>query len=476
MEEKSAQTREQKAEVLRALVAENAGAFVELYLDLEEKLIEVLAEVKELREQMNKNSGNSSKPPSSDGYGKPAPKSLRERSGKKPGGQPGHEGKTLMPVEVPDHVIEYKLERCPVSGRALSDRDIVGQISRQVFELPAPRLEVTEHRVFVYRSVGQTVQAEFPAGVSAPVQYGRAFQSFLVYLHEYQLVSQERVSQFCEDLYGYPVSEGTLSRAREQCFAELAGFEAVVKERLGQSEVLHSDESGLRVEGKLHWVHVAGTDKDTHFHIDPKRGREGMERAGILESFAGTLVHDCLSGYFTWEKCRHGLCNSHLLRELRSSEEAGQRWASQMSELLTTAWQDPKRSSLKGWRRKYQNILRSGYAENPFSGQERTRKRRGRKAKPKVINLLDRLRLHRDSVLRFLSDPAVPFTNNQAEQDIRMVKIKQKISGTFRSFRGAQIFCRIRSYISCARKRHVSVFGALRNAFLQRPDFCSANT
>ena len=462
--------------MLHVLVRDNPGAFVELYLDLEERLIEVIAEVKELREQLNKNSRNSSKPPSSDGYGKPAPKSLREKSGKKPGGQPGHEGRTLKPVEHPDEIIEYKLERCPVSGRLLSDGDIIGEIRRQVFELPAPRLAVTEHRVFVYRSGGQTVQAEFPAGVSAPVQYGRAFQSFLVYLHEYQLVSQERVSQFCEDLYGYAVSEGTLAKAREQCFAELAEFETAVKKRLGQSAVLHSDESGVRDEGKLHWVHVAASEQDTHFHIDPKRGREGMERAGILESYAGTLVHDCLSGYFALEKCRHGLCNSHLLRELRASEETGQRWSVQMSELLITAWQDPQRRSVRGWQRKYQNILRNGYAENPFSSPQTTRKRRGRKAKPKVINLLDRLSLHRQSVLRFLSDPAVPFTNNQAEQDIRMVKIKQKISGTFRSFRGAQIFCRIRSYLSCARKRRVSAFEALRNAFLQKPDFCSANS
>lgn len=479
VEEKSLQTpqtREQRAGVLRALIAENPEAFIDLYLDLEERLVELVAEVKELREQLNKNSRNSSKPPSSDGYGKPAPKSLRTRSGKKSGGQPGHEGKTLMRVEVADHVIEHKLERCPVSGRVLRDRDIVGDIRRQVFELPEPRLEVTEHRVFIYRSAGQTVQAEFPPGVLAPVQYGPRFQSFLVYLHEHQFVSQERVSQFCEDLYGYAVSEGTLARARKQCFSQLETFETAVKERLSQSEVLHSDESGLRVEGKLNWVHVAGTDKDTHFHIDPKRGREGMERAGILKSFTGTLVHDCLSGYFTWDQCQHGLCNSHLLRELRSFEEAGQQWAAQMSELLTTAWQHPERSSLRGWRRKYQNILHCGYTENPFVGWEHTRKRRGRKAKPKVINLLDRLCVHRDSVLRFLSDPAVPFTNNQAEQDIRMVKIKQKISGTFRSLNGAQIYCRIRSYISCARKRDVSVFKALQNAFLKIPDFSLANT
>lgn len=267
-------------------------------LDLEEMVLMLAGEVKELREQLKKNSNNSSKPPSSDGFGKPAPKSMRERSGKKSGGQDGHRGKTLMQVEHPDHIIEYKLERCPVSGRALCDEDIIGTIKRQVFELPEPRLEVTEHCAYLYQIEGEVVHAEFPAEVTAPVQYGRRFKSLLVYLHEYQLVPHERLSQFCEDLYGYRVSEGTLANARQQCFGELEIFENVLKERLRESPVLHGDESGLRVEGKLHWVHSASTNLDTHYHIDSKRGLHGMQAAGILEFFGGTLVHDCWSPYF----------------------------------------------------------------------------------------------------------------------------------------------------------------------------------
>lgn len=380
-----------------------------------------------------------------------------------------------MQVEHPDHVIEYKLERCPVSGSALGQQDIIGVIKRQVFELPEPRLEVTEHRAYQYRIDGKVVHAEFPPEVTAPVQYGRAFKSFLVYLHEYQLVPHERLSQLCEDLYGYQISEGTLANARKQCFAELEGFESILKERLSKSAVLHSDESGLRVEGELHWVHSASTELDTHYHIDPKRGRHGMQEAGILESFRGTLVHDCWSAYFSWEECLHALCNAHLLRELRFFEEDGQFWAPRMASLLKEAHRDPGSRTTKNWFRQYQLIIKSGYAENPTDPTILHRKRRGRAAKPKVINLLDRFSLHRKAILRFLIEPLVPFTNNRAEQDIRMVKVKQKISGTFRSINGARMFCRIRSYISCARKRQRSVFLSLRNAFFQIPDFCSNN-
>ena len=476
MEKRSCKTRAEKAEELRGLIRTDPERFVERFLDLEEMVLMLAGEVKELREQLKKNSNNSSKPPSSDGFGKPAPKSMRERSGKKSGGQDGHRGKTLMQVEHPDHIIEYKLERCPVSGRALCDEDIIGTIKRQVFELPEPRLEVTEHCAYLYQIEGEVVHAEFPAEVTAPAQYGRRFKSLLVYLHEYQLVPHERLSQFCEDLYGYRVSEGTLANARQQCFGELEIFENVLKERLRESPVLHGDESGLRVEGKLHWVHSASTNLDTHYHIDSKRGLHGMQAAGILEFFGGTLVHDCWSPYFSWEECLHALCNAHLLRELRFFEETGQSWAPQMSNLLKSAHRDPNSRTIKNWFRQYQKILKSGYAENPFEPTIRRQKRRGREAKPKVNNLLDRMKLHREAVLRFLIDPSVPFTNNQAEQDIRMVKVKQKISGTFRSMQGAKMFCRIRSYISCARKRQHSVFQSLQNAFSQNPDFCSNNT
>ena len=476
MEQKTGNTRAERAEELHVLIKANGAEFVERLLDLEELVMGLRAEVRELRDQLNKHSGNSSKPPSSDGYGKPAPKSLRMPSGKPRGGQPGHAGKTLLQVEAPDHVVEHKLARCPVSGRALGEQDIIGVIKRQVFELPEPRLEVTEHRAYLYRVGDRIVRAEFPSGVVAPVQYGRAFKSFLVYLHEYQLVPHERLSRLCQDLYGYQISEGTLAKAREQCFGELEHFESRLKERLRKSAVLHSDESGLRVEGKLHWVHSAGTELDTHYHLDARRGRPGMERAGILEFFRGTLVHDCWAPYFSWRECLPALCNAHLLRELRFFEETGQSWAAQMATLLTNAHRDPGRRTLKGWRCKSQKTLARGYAENPTAPTRLPRQRRGRAAKPKVVNLLDRFKAHREAILRFLADPAVPFTNNRAEQDIRMVKVKQKISGTFRSAEGAKMFCRIRSYISCALKRNRSVFQSLRNAFFQNPDFCSDNT
>lgn len=469
-------TRAEKAKQLRGMIAKEPEKFVERFLDMEEMILTLDHEVKKLRDQLRKDSNNSSKPPSSDGYEKPAPKSMRKRSGKKSGGQNGHEGRTLKQVEHPDHVVEHKLDCCPISGRTLGPDDIVGVIKRQVFELPEPRLEVTEHRAYQYRVNGKIIHAAFPTEVSAPVQYGKNFKTMLIYMHEHQMVPHERLSQLCEDLYGYSISEGTLANARQQCFSALEGFESALKERLSGSAVLHSDESGLRVEGKLHWVHSASTELDTHYHVDPKRGRRGIEEAGILESFRGTLVHDCWSAYFSWEKCRHALCNAHLLRELRFFEESGQSWAPKMANLLKNAHRSAESRSLEDWFQQYELILQSGYAENPIEQNIRQRKRRGRVAKPKVINLLDRLSQHREAILRFLSDPSVPFTNNRAEQDIRMVKVRQKISGTFRSIHGARMFCRIRSYISCARKRQRSVFQSLRNTFFQTPDFCSNST
>ncbi len=468
------QSREERAQELQELIKQEPGVFVERFLEMEARLSELMGQVKELLEevaQLKKNSGNSSKPPSSDGYEKPAPKSMRERSGRKSGGQVGHEGKRLKPVEEPDEVIEYRQERCPRSGRALREEDIIRCIKRQVFELPEPRLEVTEHRVYVYLSEGKEVRAEFPKEVSAHVQYGPRFKSFLVYLHEYQLVPHERVSKFCEDLFGYAVSEGTLANARKECFEKLEGFESHLKEKLRQSSVLHGDESGLRVEGKLHWVHSASTELDTYYHIDSKRGVPGMQRAGILEAFRGTLVHDCWSSYFSWEQCTHSLCNAHLLRELRFFEEVGESWAPKMATRLKEAHRNPGSRTIDDWFHHYQKILECGYAENPWEVKKSPKKQRGRPAKPKVINLLDRLALHREPILRFLTNPSVPFTNNQAEQDIRMVKVKQKISGTFRSILGAQIFCRIRSFISCSLKRRSSVFSSLANVFSHSPAF-----
>ncbi len=434
-----------------------------MFLDLLERAEVLEDRVKDLETQLSKNSRNSSKPPSSDGYQKPSPKSLRPVSGKKPGGQPGHEGRTLEKVECPDHVIEHKLERCPESGIKLSDRDIVGSVSRQVFELPQPRLEVTEHRVYQYRvpGSGRIVQGQFPADVRAPVQYGPRFKSWLVYLGDFQLLPTARIGQMCSDLFGYTVSESTTASARRSCH-----------EHLGKAQVLHCDESGLRVKGQLHWMHVAGTVQDTFYHVHPKRGAQVMLAGGILENFGGVMVHDFWKSYFAFTQAQHALCNAHLLRELQAFIDLDQSWAAAMKTLLLAAHRDGGSNSLRGWENRYNRILGQGYERTQQRRRHRKKGQRGRLAQPKAVNLLDRFRDYRQDILRFLENPLVPFTNNLAEQDIRMIKVQQKISGTFRSAHGAQLFARIRSYISTALKRQANVFDSLHNAMIGLPDFC----
>ncbi len=474
MEGLRALNRQERREVCLELVRKDPEGFVEMFLDLLER-VEVLEDrVKELETQLSKNSRNSSKPPSSDGYQKPAPRSLRRASGKKPGGQPGRAGSTLEKVAHPDHLVEHKLECCPHSGVWLGEGDIVGSVSRQIFELPQPRLEVTEHRVYQYRvpGTGRIVQAEFPAGVTAAVQYGSRFKSWLVYLGDFQLLPTARIGQMCADLFGYTVSEATIGSARSTCFANLDHFEHQSKERLASSELLHSDESGMRVNGKLHWFHVASNDQDTSYHVHPKRGTEAMTEAGILPHFGGAMVHDFWKSYFRFEGVRHALCNSHLLRELQALIETGQSWARDMKAMLLAAHRDGGVHKLESWHRRYQRILKRGYRENQRRRGHRKRGQRGRLAQPAAINLLDRFRDYRADILRFLAEPLVPFTNNQAEQDIRMIKVQQKISGGFRTLQGARSFARIRSYISTARKRQASVLDALHHALLGQPDFC----
>lgn len=460
--------------ICKQIAERDLDHFVEMFVDLLERMEVLEDRVKDLESQLSKNSRNSSKPPSSDGYQKPAPQSLRQASGKKPGGQFGREGKTLARVECPDHVIEHKLECCPESGAQLGDRNIVGHVSRQVFELPRPRLEVTEHRVYQYRvpGTGRIVQGDFPAGVTAPVQYGARFKSWLVYLADFQLLPTARIGQLCADLFGYRVSEATMAAARRSCYEHLEVFETRVQKRLNQARVLHCDESGLRVKGKLHWMHVAGTAQDTFYHVHPMRGTEAMRAGGILGRFGGVMVHDFWKSYFNFSNAQHALCNAHLLRELQAFIDLDQSWASAMKRLLLAAHRDADATTLRGWKKRYHRILSQGYAQTARRRGHRKKGQRGRLAQPKAINLLDRFRDYRQDILRFLENPLVPFTNNQAEQDIRMIKVRQKISGSFRTFQGAHTFARIRSYLSTAIKRQASAFDSLHLAILGQPAFC----
>jgi transposase len=448
---------------------------------------ELAKRVEELEHRFEQNSGNSSKPPSSDGYTKPSPKSQRKKTGRKSGGQKGHPGSTLAPVAKPDVIVVHPLKLCPCGcGANLKNQPLLRHDSRQVFDLPPQKLEVTEHQVEVKLcpNTRREVSASFPSEVKARTQYGQRFNAMLVYLRSQQFIPSERTAQMVMDLLGCRVSEGTIQTALRIAFHNLEGFEAKVKDLITQAPIAHADESGLRVAKKLHWLHVASTKTLTWYGVHAKRGGEAIRFFGVLPRFTGRLIHDCFSPYFELT-CDHGLCNGHLLRELVFIHEVlHQKWAKSMLGLLdrmhrsvtARAEREGPFSSLQraAWTRKYRACLRRGFAQNSTPHKNEGPKRRGRPKHTKAQNLLFRLQVHEAFVLAFLHDSSVPFTNNQGEQDIRMMKVQQKVSGCFRTIQGAQTFARIRSYLSTVRKNQRDVFSEMVHLFQGQPFIPSA--
>jgi transposase len=461
-------------EELLPLARSQPEALVEIILVLQERLAQLEQRVKQLEAQLARNSQNSNRPPSSDGLSKPNPKSLRTPSGRKPGGRPGHPGQTLQRIKNPDHILIHELAVCPqCGGGALSREPVLDYESRQIFDLPPRSLEVTEHRAQIKccPHCAAQVRAEFPVGVSAPVQYGPRFQSLMVYLNQQQLLPYDRLAQLCEDLFGQPLSAGTLVAVNERAFAQLEPFAQALVSQMPQAPVVHLDESGLRVAGALHWLHVASTAQLTFYGVHPKRGTEAMDALGIIGACRQWVVHDHWKPYFSYQECLHALCNQHLLRELKFLwEEQQEVWARQLSDLLLALHRRRQKHGGLGERQfkralqDYRAVVRRGRHRHPRrpSGQ-------GRCAQSKAANLLDRLEDFEGSILAFLWDEQVPFTNNQGEQDIRMVKVRQKISGCFRTLHGAQMFCRIRSYLSTCRKQGRNLWEAIQMAVLGRP-------
>jgi transposase len=471
-------------EELLPIARSNPEALVDIILALQEQVRILELRVEALEAQLAKNSGNSSKPPSSDGLSKPDPKSLRKKSGREPGGQSGHPGSTLPAEGQPDLIVVHPLALCPCGcGADIAGQPLVRHDKRQVFELPPQKLLVIEHQVEVKLcpNTGREVSAFFPGGVSAPVQYGPRFNAWLVYLRGQQLIPLERISQMSADLFGRPISQATIQSAVAAVYRGLAGFEAKVAELLIQAPIAHADETGLRVAGKLHWLHVVSSRTLTWYGVHRKRGSDALKHFALLTRFAGRLIHDCWQAYLDLD-CAHGLCNAHLLRELTFLHEVlHQKWARRMADLLARmnrslcARRDragPARQHA-AWTIKFRAILREGFAENPPE-QSSMPKRRGRPKRSKAQNLLLRLQKHEGSVLAFLNDPSVPFTNNQAEQDVRMMKVQQKISGAFRTLSGAQTFARIRAYLSTTRKHQRNVFEAIVAALADQPFMPSA--
>lgn len=435
------------------------------------------ARVQELESQISKNSSNSGKPPSSDGLKKPQKtKSQREKSGKKPGAQNGRTGKTLEQVSQADHVFVHSPETCDSCEQPLGKVEGTCVEKRQVFDLPEPKVEVTEHRreVKTCPCCGKISKGSFPETVIAHTQYGSRIQALSAYFSHQHFLPFDRLSQMFSDVFGIEISPGTLANIDRRLYEKLDSFEKTLKAYLIASQVLHFDESGIRCEKKLHWIHVASSQAATFIGIHPKRGKDAIEAFSILPEFQGIAVHDHWRPYFSYQQVRHGLCNAHHLRELTFIHENEKEvWAKEMKDFLLKCKREREEDILSGARREvlieeYGGIVLRGliYHSNlaplPQCKRGKIKQRPGK-------NLLDRLADHYEAVLRFVLDPLAPFSNNQAEQDVRMVKLKQKISGCFRKSRGGKIFCRIRSYISTARKQGWKIWDSLAKAIQGHP-------
>lgn len=466
---------EEIREQLRQLDKEQ---LIDIILELREVIQKQEARIQAFEDQIAKNSRNSGKPPSSDGL-KKKPRSLREKGRRQSGGQKGHKGKTLEMVSEPDHVVHHTLIACPNCQTNLSDVSVDHLEKRQVFDVPEVRIEVTEHQgeVKVCPCCKQQIKADFPRHVGRAVQYGERIQAQATYLTMYQLLPLKRTCELFRDFYGHAPSEAIILGAIEQVHEQVQPMLEAIYTQLLEADLLHHDETGMRVEGKLWWLHVSSTEQLTYYAVHPKRGQKAMSTIGILPRFKGVSLHDAWQSYFQFEDCTHALCNAHHLRELRFIEEQYQQtWASEMAQLLLDAKQEVANcvadhlgsDRIHEYHQRYEQLLQQGFKANPAPDTPPPKKR-GRKKQSAPKNLLDRLHKYQQATLAFISDFRIPFDNNLAERDVRMMKVKQKISGTFRTQHGAEMFCDIRSYISTLRKQGQQVILALYQALIGQP-------
>jgi transposase len=464
---------ELEAETAR-LRAENAA--------LRTQIEELAAQLEAVQARLAKDRHNSSKPPSSDPLGRKRPRSQRRRSGKKPGGQVGHQGETLHLVTTPDEVVEHRPAVCAGCQTPLDETArVVLYERRQVRDLPPVRLLVREQRALHVRCprCEQVSVGPFPPEASSRAQYGPRLRALAVYLLEQQLLPYARVRELFADFLAAPVSVGTLTRWVQQGTETLRPVEEAIKAALGSAPVPHSDETGVRRAGRLAWAHVACTSRLTHYAIHAKRGSEATDAIGILPGYRGVSVHDGWKPYQRYTRCRHALCNIHHLRELTFLEEVyDQAWAKDLKGALLEMKSAVEAARLRGDERlsetersafvsRYEELLALGLAANP--PPERQPRRRGRVKQSPALNLLERLSFGQREVLAFLDDCTIPFDNNQAEQDLRMLKVQQKIAGSFRADSGSAAFARIRGYLSSMRKQGHSLLAALQTVFAGQP-------
>ena len=462
---------------------EAGEATVRALFEVQAKVIRALeARIQALEDQLAKNSRNSSKPPSSDGLKRPKPKSRRQKSGKPSGGQKGHVGYRLEPVEKPQHTEIHRVLECQRCHTDLAGVAMRKVEKRQVFDLPEVKLEVTEHQAEVKTCpvCGEINQAAFPEGVTQPTQYGPRLRAQMVYFNAYHFIPLARTAEVVGELYGQPIAEDTVATAVVEVARRVEAVNEQVKTYLVETETpVHFDETGARVKGTLEWMHSASTEQATFYAIHPKRGSDAMDAIDILPERHGWSIHDAWQPYFKYPEAKHGLCNAHLVRELVFLiEHCSQAWAKDFLSLLTNMKEKVDAAKTQGqsilstlqvlvFEQVYDWIVERGERANPPPVRQPSQ--RGRLKQSPARNLLDRLKIYKNEIMAFVYDFAVPFDNNLAERDIRMVKVQQKVSGGFRSDDGAHVFCQVRSYISTARKNGQRVLDVLYQALTGTP-------
>ena len=472
---------------IRALYDQGPDAVIDLVerlfaiiKDQQAQITALSQRVRHLEERLAINSRNSNKPPSSDQFSKKT-RSLRKRGKNKSGAQTGHEPHNLRRVDNPDEVVLHKVDRCNQCNHSLESVQMLDYSARQVFDLPSIKLSVTEHRAEIKScpECGESNIAAFPQQVTNLVQYGENIKALGVYLMSYQLLPYRRTREILEDICGQALAEGTLQKGLFDCYQKLEQPVELIKNAVQQASVGHFDETGFYLDSSRQWLHVASTSELTYYQHHKKRGRKATDEIGILPEFRGRAMHDGLRSYLTYG-CDHALCNVHHLRELTFlEEEQGRAWAGEMKRLLMRIKRRADKALRQGkasltrrqqkyYERDYESILRRAMRVEARQPKPETGAR-GPKKQTKAKNLLDRLTWYKEYVLAFMRDFEVPFDNNLAERDLRMMKVQQKISGSFRTEQGARIFCRIRSYISTMRKQGHKVLAALRSAFTGNP-------
>ena len=463
--------------------------FLNATIDAQTQLIAQLNQtIQELKEQLNKNSKNSSKPPSSDGLKKPAPKSLRKSSGKKVGGQEGHQGTRLSVTTAPDETVKHmpsacegclyyqmcKSTACIAEKRHVIDAVVtVNVVEHQALEIPVCMIH------------GGTRKGDFPNAVNASVQYGENLQALSVALNTVGAVSIKRTHEILSGVFNIPIATGTISNMVKRCADSLSGTVDKIRQKMIDSAYGHFDETGTRVDKKLWWVHNASNCEYTYLDLSRKRGSKGMDQCGVLPEFKGIAIHDCWASYWNYTDMEHAVCCAHLLRELAGITEnhPEQKWAPAFADLLLEMKKVKEKAIDKGkenlsdyylhkFDKKYLELIEMARKENPLP--ETTEKKRGRKKKGKILALVDRLADHKASVCLFVHNFQVPFDNNQAERDIRMIKVKTKVSGCFRTEEGAKDYLKIMSYIGTAHKQGYNAYEAIKNAISGNPDFIFA--